>query len=976
MNRIEDSQQLVVQLACEQCKGRFRLRPKEGRPLRSTVPCPRCHATVAVAWPWLPGTVADPMAEPAQVAVLVRPPAAPAAGSVTPARQPNAPRYNPSSTPLGTPHSATPQPAKPSSGGGQVGAEIIQDFRRRVRDAAQLLDSPAITAVAPSPVAASSALSHDGITKPAAIPPAASLAASHAASHAASPAAANPPFQNTPIGRGPRYAPRPQDILNQINARYPQPAASPEARRPRWRIVDDPTKTPPALASQAAAPTAAPAASAPQSGLNPALDDGLDGLLADMHITDRIQATKTGNIAEAAQLDPVLLAMGYAVPAAKPSPVGDTIPLSKASPTAQELAELDADHDAIPLLPDDALLIDDSLLDEPLPGLAGFDGLSDLNGPLSSKSIPIDIDALVNLHPLADELSKPTLIAVRGTANSTSSHKRPLSGAITKTFKRNGAWLPPVSIPPSDLDADHDHLPDEDPSQEPAWSTTDQNFFAANNDHSDLDHEISPAGAHKRSSKRQGGWLWAASFALVTAAGGYAGWMFNSASPSHNTASTPDAANAAEAANLSPDVTPIAASAETSAVAPVSVPLDPSALAANTAASLGALDALSPTTPIPLGDEAGDPTADADASPSDAATAAQELLTEHRYADARALLHVARAKAPKDKTLTALLTKAIDQDPAFAPRVATLKAETDIDQIMRLGGGSTITLKLVKGDDLSAFKPLQTRRQSNYRSEIAAWRLCEMIGCDFQIPYNRPVRISRADFDKLYSKDDKKQRDYAANFKDLQWEQADGASFLYGTQKSWVPHFTKFPIEDTETWQPWLAIRDRKNSLERPLNENLRRWLRDDATSASYRPVLNEADGVTSAALARQLSDMLVFDFLVGNWDRFSTVRAYWGANCQFSSGRLVSIDNGAAFPAFPPGRVEANLLKVERFSRSMIFGLRSLDRDRTYALLFPEPGPQDAKRFEQFWKQRDRVLSRVDALIAKHGEDKVLSFE
>jgi hypothetical protein len=199
---------------------------------------------------------------------------------------------------------------------------------------------------------------------------------------------------------------------------------------------------------------------------------------------------------------------------------------------------------------------------------------------------------------------------------------------------------------------------------------------------------------------------------------------------------------------------------------------------------------------------------------------------------------------------------------------------------------------------------------------------------------------------------------------------------LYGTQKDWVRRFTQFPIEDTETWQPWLTLRDRKKTLGKPLPENLRRWMRDDATARAYRPVLEEVGELATGELARQLSDMLVFDFLVGNWDRFSTSRAYWGVNCQIGEGKLISIDNGAAFPITAAAKVEANFMRTERFNPALIQALRDLDQDQARAWLFPDASPQDIKRFELFWQQRARVLARVDGLVAKHGAEAVLRFD
>ena len=177
-------------------------------------------------------------------------------------------------------------------------------------------------------------------------------------------------------------------------------------------------------------------------------------------------------------------------------------------------------------------------------------------------------------------------------------------------------------------------------------------------------------------------------------------------------------------------------------------------------------------------------------------------------------------------------------------------------------------------------------------------------------------------------------------------------------------------------WTPWLQQSSSPKILDTTLAKAVSAWREDPVTEKNYKRVLSRAGALDTKGLAHQISDMLVFDFLVGNWDRFSGVPEWYGANCQFADGQIVSIDNGAAFPSFANKKVSGRFDRVERFSRSFIHALRLLDKKGTRDRLFPGDSRKETGRFKRFWKQRAAVLGRVDELIERHGEDAVLFFD
>ncbi len=320
--------------------------------------------------------------------------------------------------------------------------------------------------------------------------------------------------------------------------------------------------------------------------------------------------------------------------------------------------------------------------------------------------------------------------------------------------------------------------------------------------------------------------------------------------------------------------------------------------------------------------------------------------------------------------------RSFTEDPHFISEPWTITAR-DFQDLSPLGGGSTVTLKLMQnGKEEAAFKPLQTRLQSNYRAEIAAWRLCELIGCDFKVPYNREVRISYEDFYQLYGRSrSSKAATYRKELADITWRKdVDGKRYVYGTYKEWIPGFTRFPIELTSMWKTWL--RADSPIFEFPeLSKALSPIAHNQHTSKLFAEILKRSPDLTTEKLAAQISEVLVFDFLLGNWDRFSGVPEWWGVNCQYKDSQIVSIDNGAGFQWGANQKVTERFMMTERFSRHFVDAIRNLDKDLTYSLLFPNPDSKDKASFEQFWKQRGAFLERVDALVHKYGEDVVLAF-
>jgi len=127
-----------------------------------------------------------------------------------------------------------------------------------------------------------------------------------------------------------------------------------------------------------------------------------------------------------------------------------------------------------------------------------------------------------------------------------------------------------------------------------------------------------------------------------------------------------------------------------------------------------------------------------------------------------------------------------------------------------------------------------------------------------------------------------------------------------------------------------------------PLLSQWKAWLKKDAAIPAEPVTLGTgATAKDPKDVARQLSDMIVFDYLTANWDRFSGANVGWRDDLQL----VLYVDNdGAFFPQPPKEGLERNdrlLEGTDRFSKSLW------------------------RRLERFPKDDEAVMKRLDAVRA-----------
>jgi hypothetical protein len=251
-------------------------------------------------------------------------------------------------------------------------------------------------------------------------------------------------------------------------------------------------------------------------------------------------------------------------------------------------------------------------------------------------------------------------------------------------------------------------------------------------------------------------------------------------------------------------------------------------------------------------------------------------------------------------------------------------------------GHTSVVFKLaLEGGLTVAYKPRSAHGDHRYRGEIAAYRLARVLGLD-----NVPLALPRAfDYGALQTAIGRE-----PIFADVVKE-TDGT--VRGAIMPWIKGLEFIPLENDEWMPKW------------------RGWLK--------------ADGVIPAEerdLAAQISTVLAFDLVTGNWDRWS------GGNIAIdrARGRLLYVDNDGAFFDPPPvkemKRPTALFDGADRFSRRFVAALRTVDLAKAVGEEAPGEPLLSPHVLAQTDARRKHVLATIDARIAKLGEPAVLAFE
>jgi hypothetical protein len=265
-------------------------------------------------------------------------------------------------------------------------------------------------------------------------------------------------------------------------------------------------------------------------------------------------------------------------------------------------------------------------------------------------------------------------------------------------------------------------------------------------------------------------------------------------------------------------------------------------------------------------------------------------------------------------------------------------ASAPIAEIVRNRGGATITLRVRFGDGSRAlFKPEQSHSASNHRAEIAAYHLDRVLG----FGRTAPVVGRRIRADTL-----------------RRWLE------LGDHEAEWLARFEREVVVRDGIVQGALIAwhSGRLVNVEPPKG-----WT---------RALLDPDAGSLPPDRALEWSDMVLFDYLLDNTDRWS------GGNVLAlgDGGPLVFLDNAAGLQRGGVADPSKSVLgKVCRFRQSSFESLARASgklAERLSRSLAGDPlAPVVAEtRLSAVDQRLAKLLAHVDGCIASHGRERVLS--
>ena len=259
-------------------------------------------------------------------------------------------------------------------------------------------------------------------------------------------------------------------------------------------------------------------------------------------------------------------------------------------------------------------------------------------------------------------------------------------------------------------------------------------------------------------------------------------------------------------------------------------------------------------------------------------------------------------------------------------------------------GGSSISFRVDFADgSRAAWKPTQTNTQTIPRKEIAAYRLNRLLGLN-AVPPAAPRAVSH---DELLSHLHPDSLEYLPRIKAETI--FNPAGIAYGTASYWIP-----------------IIKD--SGFDTPDGQRL---------TTAWLTVGGEPIPPDRASMAKQVSDLIVFDFLTSNPDRYS------GGNMKMSPDgtELFYMDNTMSFfvdPAGPEKNREV-LFRTQRFSKSLYEALDRVTVPTLQRALAQEPGATydilTPAEIAAVVGRRQAIQQHVRELIAKLGAHEVLFF-
>ena len=329
----------------------------------------------------------------------------------------------------------------------------------------------------------------------------------------------------------------------------------------------------------------------------------------------------------------------------------------------------------------------------------------------------------------------------------------------------------------------------------------------------------------------------------------------------------------------------------------------------------------------------------------------------------------------------ALYTKSIKEDPALVDRSAR---ELDASFVKRVvaattkGAHRSWTLETSQGPYI--FTTSKPEARGSWRSEVASWRLCQMMLCPFVIPKTVPARVLKDDLEAwlkaspLTDKQAQVQRLTGALVDQrVEGPQGNARTYVYGSLQRHDKDVAPFPIEFKALWAAMVNVREDAGILERPLKAVLSPLEKYDSGRFA-EAIKAQAEGLDTTTFVSQLSTMLVFDYLINHRPRFQRKRDNYGTSTGLHQGALYTTGHEDSWGLRASNTIRGRFRYVSRFSKQSITALELLDPALADSILFPSPSATEEKRLKVFWSQRDRALKRIQTVKDGYTPARVMS--
>lgn len=276
-------------------------------------------------------------------------------------------------------------------------------------------------------------------------------------------------------------------------------------------------------------------------------------------------------------------------------------------------------------------------------------------------------------------------------------------------------------------------------------------------------------------------------------------------------------------------------------------------------------------------------------------------------------------------------------------------------------GGRTLAFKITLVDGRAGyFKPAQSFSAAHWYSEVAAHYLDRELGFG-RVP---PVVGRRFPWRPL--------RRVAGDDPRVSEVEVDEDGTVAGAFIGWLE--ARLPPWDAlgRGWEKWVRVQGGMliTPYQRPIDWrgriNGRRSV-EETELAGFAECPEEPE----PGWAGELSDLIVFDYLISNVDRWGG--EYTNVRRHGRGGPLIYLDNGAGF--WPGqqrlGLMDARLEALQRFRRETVEALEGFERARFEARLDADPlAPVLSERQRAGVEERRRaVLRHVRAMQRAHGD-------